>query len=58
MRVLTRLHAGDKGSVHLKEGSASGSGYGNGPGMKDEGMGADQRSVQPNKIGKAFNDMK
>jgi hypothetical protein len=43
--------------VHLKEGSASGLRHGDGPGINDEAIGADQRSGQPNKIGKAWNDM-
>ena len=56
--MLTGSQSGDRGSVHLKEGSASGTGHGDGPGIKNEGMGEDQRPVQPNNIGKAFNDMK
>lgn len=48
---------GDRGSVHLKEGSASGLRHGDGPGITDEAVGADQRSGQPNKIGKAWNNM-
>lgn len=56
--MLTGSSSGDRGSVHLKEGAASGTGHGDGPGIKNEGMGEDQRPVQPNKIGKAFNDMK
>ena len=44
--------------MHLKEGSASGTGHGDGPGIKNEGMGEEQRAGRPNGIGRAWNDMK
>lgn len=41
-------------SQHLREGGASG----RKEGFKDDGIGEEQRPVQPNATGKMFNDMK